>query len=213
MNNQTGIVAIYGGAFDPIHLGHIKIALQVLAQPEISQLRLLPCYAHPNKSAMHSSATHRYNMLQLIAGDSLIVDRCELERADNCYTADTATYLRKALGNDLPIAMLLGADAYNEINDWYKATELPSLLHLIVVARPGVKLYDSKSAWQRVQTLQEMSHRSAGNILFMSEPFINISSSQIRLMIAQGIQPRYLLPAVVWSYIKKNRLYHYREVS
>ena len=210
MNNQARIVAIYGGAFDPIHLGHIKIALQVAAQPEISQLRLLPCYAHPGKRTIHTSATHRYNMLKLIAGDSLIVDHSELDRKDISYTTDTAKYMRETLGHQVPIALVLGADAYNEINDWHHAKQLPSLLHLIVVARPNIELHSNKSGWQRVNTLQEMRQRSAGAIFFMSEPYIDISSTQIRSTIAQGIQPRYTLPATIWSYIKKNRLYNYK---
>ena len=80
MNEQTRITAIYGGAFDPVHLGHIKIALHILAQPEISELRLLPCYLHPDKNKPYATSAHRRNMLKLIAKESLIVDHCELNR-------------------------------------------------------------------------------------------------------------------------------------
>ena len=213
MYEQTRITAIYGGAFDPVHLGHIKIALHILAQPEISQLRLLPCYLHPDKKKPYATSAHRCNMLKLIAKDSLIVDHCELNRKGVSYTVDTAKQLRETLGAKTPLALVLGLDAYTTINSWQNAEQLPSLLHLIVVARPKTKFEVgvSNSGWQSVDTLKEMTHHTAGMIHFMSEPLIDISSSQIRAMIAQGIQPRYQLPGVVWSYIKRNQLYDYKE--
>ncbi len=213
MNEQTRITAIYGGAFDPVHLGHIKIALHILAQPEISQLRLLPCYLHPDKNEPYATSVHRYNMLKLIAKDSLTVDHCELERRGVSYTIDTVKHLRATLGAEMPLALVLGLDTYVTINSWQSAKQLPSLLHLIVVARPKAKFENSNrnKSWQPVDTLQEMTRHTAGTVHFMSEPLIDISSSQIRTMIAQGIQPRYQLPGVVWSYIKRNRLYDYKE--
>ena len=210
MNNQVHIVAIYGGTFDPVHLGHIKIALHVLAQPEISQLRLLPCYSHPAKNKIYASPTHRYNMLKLVTKNSLIVDCFELERRGISYTIDSAQHIRTTLGADVPIALLLGLDAYAEIEHWHNATQLPSLLHLIVVARPQIEFNNNENGWQRVNTLQKMAQRPAGDIFFMSEPYLDICSRQIRSMIAQGIQPRYLLPGVIWNYIKRNRLYNYQ---
>ena len=216
MNEQTRITAIYGGAFDPVHLGHIKIALHILAQPEISQLRLLPCYLHPDKNTPHATSAHRHNMLKLIAKESLTLDHCELDRKGVSYTVDTAKYLRKKLGAEMPLALVLGLDTYATINSWKNAEQLPSLLNLIAVARPKVKFEIDdvgvgNSGWQPVDTLQEMTHHVAGTVHFMSEPLIDISSSQIRTMIAQGIQPRYQLPGVVWSYIKRNQLYDYKE--
>ena len=216
VNEQTHITAIYGGAFDPVHLGHIKIALHILAQPEISQLRLLPCYLHPDKNKPYATSLHRCNMLKLIARESLTVDPCELNRKGVSYTADTAKYLRKTLGAEIPLALVLGLDTYTTINSWQNAEQLPSLLNLIVVARPKVKFEINgvevgNSDWQSVDTLREMTHHTAGMVHFMSEPLIDISSSQIRTMIARGVQPRYQLPGVVWNYIKRNQLYDYQE--
>ncbi len=211
MNEQTRITAIYGGAFDPVHLGHIKVALHILAQSEISELRLLPCYLHPDKNKPHATSVHRCNMLKLIAKESLTVDDCELDRKGVSYTIDTAKYLRKKLGAETPLALVLGLDTYATINSWQDAEQLPSLLNLIVVARPKVKLENDNSSWRSVDTLQEMTHHTAGTVHFMSEPLIDISSSQIRTMISQGIQPRYQLPGVVWNYIKRNQLYDYKE--
>ena len=211
MNEKTRITAIYGGAFDPVHLGHIKIALHILAQPQISELRLLPCYLHPDKNKPYATSTHRYNMLKLVSRDSLTVDHCELDRKGVSYTIDTVKHLRKTLGTETPLALILGLDTYATINSWHSAEQLPSLIHLIVVARPKTEFENGNSSWQSVDTLQEMTHHTAGTVHFMSEPLIDISSSQIRTMISQGIQPRYQLPGVVWSYIKRNQLYDYQE--
>ena len=213
MNKKTRITAIYGGAFDPVHLGHIKIALHILPQPEIAQLRLLPCRLHPDKSEIYATPAHRCNMLKLIAKDSLIVDRCELDREGVSYTVDTAKHLREKLGAEMPLALVLGLDAYAAISNWHHAEQLPSLLHLIVVTRPNIEFEGGNSGWQSVATLQEMMQDPAGMMFFMSEPLIDISSSQIRSMIAQGIQPRYLLPGMIWNYIKRNQLYDYKEPS
>lgn len=213
MSNQARIIAIYGGAFDPIHLGHIKIALHILAQPEIGELRLLPCNLHPHKDEIYAAPLHRYNMLKLVADDSLIVDRFELDSKGISYTADTAQYMREKQGADTPLALVLGLDAYATISNWHNAALLPSLLHLIVVARPKVRFDNSDNGWQPSDTLEEMACRPAGMVFFMNEPLIDISSSQIRSMVAQGIQPRYLVPGVVWNYIKRNRLYDYKETA
>ena len=211
MNERTRITAIYGGAFDPVHLGHIKIALHILAQPEISELRLLPCYLHPDKNKPYATSAHRRNMLKLIAKESLIVDHCELNRKGVSYTVDTAKQLRQKLGAEMPLALVLGLDTYATINSWQNAEQLPSLLHLIVVARPKIKFKNCNNGWQSVDTLRAMACHPAGMVYLMPEPLIDISSSQIRTMIAQGIQPRYQLPGVVWSYIKRNQLYDYKE--
>lgn len=211
MSEQTRITAIYGGAFDPIHFGHIKTALHVLAQPEIAQLHLLPCYRHPNKSKAYATPEHRYNMLKLIAKDTLIVDHRELKREGISYTVDTVKSMREELGAKVPLALVLGADAYAEINDWHNASQLPVLLHLIVLARPDIQFDNSNRSWLASNSLQEMTSRSAGLVYFMSNPLIDISSSRIRSMIAQGMQPRYLLPGVIWNYIRRNRLYDCKE--
>jgi len=210
VNNQSGIVAIYGGMFDPVHLGHIKIAQQLLQQTEISELRLLPCYLHPDKGESHATSQHRYNMLKLIAKDTLRIDRHELDRAGTSYTVDTIRQIREELGNQTPLAFILGQDTYATINDWHNASELPTLVHLIVVARNVAKIDNNDSGWQTADGLEAMSHRSAGLVFFMSNALINISSSEIRALIAQNIQPRYLLPGTVWSYIKNNKLYGYQ---
>jgi len=215
MSDPLGIVALYGGMFDPIHLGHIKIAGQLAKHQAISEVRLLPCGVHADKGAAHAPPQHRYNMLKLVAADSLRVDRRELERRGTSYTLGTVKQIRAELGAQTPLAFILGQDAYATIKNWRQARLLPALTHLIVVARNGSHDQNGTSDWQpgnwqAADNLEALQQRPAGLVFFINNALIDISSSQIRSLIAQNIQPRYLLPGVVWSYIQRNKLYGYQ---
>jgi len=210
VSNPLGIVALYGGMFDPVHLGHIKIALQLAKHQAISEVRLVPCRVHADKGAAHAPPQHRYNMLKLVAADSLRVERRELERRGTSYTLGTVKQIRAELGAQTPLAFILGQDAYATIKNWQQAQLLPALTHLIVVARSGSEDQSNASGWQSSDSLEALRQRPAGLVFFINNALIDISSSQIRSLIAQNIQPRYLLPGVVWSYIKRNKLYGYQ---
>ena len=202
-----------GGAFDPVHFGHVKPALELVARPEIAQLRLVPCRVHADKTPAAAAAAHRLRMLELVAGGDLAVDGRELERAGVSYTADTLDHLRAEVGDRRPLAFVAGCDVAARIADWERGARLPRLSHLIVLTRPPLAgagastRLPASSAWREARDLGALATRPAGLVYFMQNRPLDISSTTVRAMIRRRREPRYLLPGAVWNYIRRHRLY------
>ena len=207
------VIAVMGGAFDPVHFGHVKPALELVARPEIAQLRLAPCRVHADKAPAVAAPEHRLRMLELVAGGGLAVDARELTRDGVSYTADTLDHLRAEVGALRPLAFVAGRDVAARIADWERGARLPRLSHLIVLARPGPGLGPGAAPeapslpWRRARDLRALAARPAGLVYFMHNRALDISSTTIRAMIGRRREPRYLLPGAVWNYIRRHRLY------
>ena len=204
------MIAVYGGTFDPIHMGHIKVIQRMLSLPDIQQLRLLPCYQHPDKGYAHSSPVHRLNMLRLIARPPVLIDTSELERQGVSYTIDTIKSIRSDYPIQMPLTLILGQDVYAAINTWRGMNRLAELTHLIVVARQ-TSLGVPPTLWQPAASFEELLQRPAGHVFLMHNPLADISSHQVRNLIASGQSVRYMIPGAIWNYIRRNRLYGYQE--
>ncbi len=200
-----------GGVFDPVHFGHIQPALELLSRPEISQVRLMPCRVHPDKGEAGADARHRLRMLELIAGADLAVDGRELEREGVSYTVDTLEQLRAEAGAGRSLAFVAGQDAAAKISGWRRSESLPSLAHLIVLARPDCGDYSPPPLWRRAEDLQTLATSPAGCVHLVRNRPVAVSSGAIRGMIRRQEQPRYLLPGSVWNYIRRHRLYGWNE--
>ena len=211
------MIAVMGGAFDPVHLGHVKPALELLAHPEITQLRLAPCRVHADKAPAAAAPGHRLRMLGLVAGGGLTVDARELGRDGVSYTADTLEHLRAEVGAARPLAFVVGRDVAAQIADWERAARLPRLSHLIVLARApcarGAGARAPSLPWRAAGDLRELAARPAGLAYFLQNRALDISSTAIRAMIRRRCEPRYLLPGAVWNYIRRHRLYGWNDVG
>ena len=214
------MIAVMGGAFDPVHFGHVKPALELLACPEIAQLRLAPCRVHADKAPTVAAAGHRLRMLGLVAGGGLAVDARELERDGVSYTADTLEHLRAEVGDGQSLAFVVGRDVAARIADWERAARLPRLSHLIVLARPPHPALGRAAAprapslpWRAAADLRALAARPAGLVYFMPNRPLDISSTMIRAMIRRRREPRYLLPGAVWNYIRRHHLYGWNDVG
>lgn len=205
------MIAVMGGAFDPVHFGHVKPALELLAHPEITRLRLAPCRVHADKAPAVAAPEHRLRMLELVAGGGLTVDARELARPGVSYTADTLDHLRAEVGDRRPLAFVAGRDVAAHIGDWERGAHLPLLSHLIVLARPASEGGGADAtpalAWRRAGDLRELTTRPAGLVYYLHNRTLDISSTTIRALIARRRAPRYLLPGAVWNYIRRHRLY------
>lgn len=207
-------VGILGGSFDPVHFGHIKPCLELAQNFNLSSILLLPCKVSPFKSSPQVSAQHRLKMLSLMATGSelLTVDERELGRDTPSYTYYSLRELADEYGDRVTLCWIMGMDALNEFPDWYKAAEIMKLCHILVLQRPGCALNcsDQKQNWLEqylTDDLALLEKKSAGHIFVTATEMLDISSSQIRAVIASGEQPRYLLPGSVWNYIQRNHLY------
>ncbi|HEV2009177.1 MAG TPA: nicotinate-nucleotide adenylyltransferase, partial [Burkholderiales bacterium] len=132
-------IGIFGGTFDPIHYGHLRLAQEIAESVRMAEIRLVPAGTPPHRAAPQVSSQQRLDMVRLAAaGNPLFtVDEREVKRSGPGYTVDTLVELRREAGATRPLCMLLGADAFLELATWHRWHELFGLAHLIVAHRPG----------------------------------------------------------------------------
>lgn len=216
--NPTGSslvpVGVLGGTFNPVHYGHLRSALELVERLQLSELRLMPCAVPPHREAPSCSAVHRAAMVELaVAGEPcLACDNRELSRPGASYTIDSLAELREQLGAGHSLSLVMGGDAVRSIETWHRWGELLDYAHIVIIARPGWHLpADGPVAdWLASHRLTDHSalrQRPAGGIVIEELRPLDISSTEIRALLAAGRSPRYLLPESVLDYIKLHHLY------
>lgn len=205
---------LFGGTFDPIHHGHLRMALDLAEQVEGSRVCLMPCQIPPHREQPGASADQRLEMLHLAldAEVSLGVEERELRRPGPSYTTDTLQAIRREVGPDQPLAVAMGSDSFATLASWHRWQTIPSLAHIIVIDRPGFSLPASgeipRLLEQRgVDSPTSLLERPGGMIWRVSLTYLDISASDIRERILAGRSPRFLLPDTVWVYIQQKGLY------
>jgi nicotinate-nucleotide adenylyltransferase len=206
-------IGVLGGTFDPVHHGHLRLALEVRELLQFSQVRLIPLASPPHRAAPLADADLRLAMLHAAVANEpgLIVDDRELQRGGPSYTIDTLTSLRVEFP-DNPFCLILGMDAFAGLPTWKRWQELCELAHLVVAHRPGaVPPSDPKIqallAQRECHDPDDLQKTPAGYIYLASLPLLDISSSRIRSYLAKGRNPRYLLPDAVLNIINTQQLY------
>jgi nicotinate-nucleotide adenylyltransferase len=207
-------LALLGGTFDPIHNGHLRMALECAEQADLDEVRIVPLHTPPHRQAPAATPEQRLVMARLaVQGVArLAVDDSEIRRGGASYTIDTVLALRRALG-DRPLCLIMGMDAFAALDTWRQWTSLLECVHIIVVERPGnetriesedvASLLESRST-DRPGDLHDLP---AGRILKLPVPLLDISATRIRRIVAEGRDPSFLLPDAVIDYIRKERLY------
>lgn len=211
------MIGIFGGTFDPIHFGHLRMAEELRMQLALSEVRFIPSARPPHRDRTHTTAEARAEMVRLaIAGNTAFhLDTRELQRNGPSYTYDTLSELRVEIGPDTPLALLIGSDAFFGLPSWHRWQELTELAHVVVAGRPGTQLQAEllpealRTLWQEKRTDQPRDLRTtaAGRILWQTVTALDISSSELRAVLRQGQSTRYLLPETVGAYIASHHLY------
>lgn len=206
------MIGLLGGTFDPIHYGHLRIALEVKEALGLAQVRFIPCRQPPHRDAPGATPQQRLQLLRLAAADmpGFAVDTRELERDGPSYMVDTLASLRSELG-DTPLCLILGRDAFLGLPGWRRWRELLDYAHLAVVQRPGPSL---PSAGE-LAVLEETHRREpgqlraapSGGICFLPVSQLDISATRIRELLRSGRDPRFLLPDAVLESIRRTGLY------
>ncbi|MGH8120697.1 MAG: nicotinate (nicotinamide) nucleotide adenylyltransferase, partial [Gammaproteobacteria bacterium] len=132
-------IGILGGTFDPVHHGHLRLAIECCERLALAEVRLVPLRVPPHRKPPRASPEHRLAMLKLAAENknNLIVDDSELRRKTISYTIDTVSTLRKSSGRT-PLCLLLGTDAFNMLHTWHRWQALLDYVHVVIAERPGV---------------------------------------------------------------------------
>ena len=204
---------IFGGSFDPIHCGHLHIALSLHQQLHLSEVRFIPCKNPVSNKKIVASEQQRLTMLQLALQpySYFSIDQRELHRATPSYTIETLASLRLELGN-MPLGLILGYDNLATLDRWHQWTSLIDYAHLLIVPRPDhTESYPKEihAFVERYQTLDPwlLSQQPAG-LLFMTDvQALPISATYLRKTIASGNYPVGLLPPAVLDYILEQKLY------
>lgn len=214
-------IGIFGGTFDPIHFGHLRLAEEARETLGLEQVLLIPSGTPPHRERPRTAAADRLAMARLaVAGNSsLVVDPAEAESQGPGYTVVTLERLRARFGPRRPLVLLLGADAYAGLPSWHRWRELFALAHLAVASRPGHPPQRQGSSGLPVEPLtaecgprmrthaEDLGNTPAGCVLPFEMTPLAISASQIRAQLAAGRSVRYLLPDSVLDYIRFHRLY------
>ena len=210
-------VGLLGGSFDPIHVGHLRLATDALQQLALAQVRFVPAGLAWQKGAL-ADAGHRMRMVQraIAREPRFVLDARELQRAGPSYTVDTLRELRAELGPAAPLVLLVGADQFERLDTWHRWDELIGLAHLAVARRQehasnlAPQLLAFRAA--HLAPADEVARRPAGALIDLSMAPIDCSSTQIRALLREaGAQAdarlQDLLAPGVLDYIRQHRLY------
>ena len=206
-------LGLFGGAFDPVHIGHLRGAIAVREELQLERVDFIPAAQSPLKSGAALTAEHRLAMLQLAVRDvsGLDVDARELERPGPSYTVDTLKALRAEYGAGRPLLWIVGSDILATLPQWSRWRELLDHAHLVVMARPGAS--DPEDEVKKWIALHQMEGnlavtQPAGGVVLVRQPLLDIASSQIRALIAEGRDTRFLMPDAVMEYIERHTLFN-----
>ncbi|NMT64065.1 nicotinate-nucleotide adenylyltransferase [Marinobacter orientalis] len=205
---------IYGGTFDPIHHGHLRLAVELRERLGVPEVSLMPCHVPPHRDVPGATSEQRVSLLELAIADEpgLTLDDRELGRNGASYTAETLRQVRAELGPDQPLTMVLGTDSFAGFDRWQEWQRIPELAHIVVVRRPGpglepgsvpARLLEERA----VDGVEALYHAPCGHILELDTPLLDISATGIRERILSRRSPRYLLPDSVWWEIRRLGLY------
>jgi nicotinate-nucleotide adenylyltransferase len=197
-----------GGTFDPIHLGHLEIAAHVQATLGLQRILFLPAARPPHKPVdALSSVEDRVAMVRLAIADrpSFELSLIEVERPGPSYTAETVTELAaraRAAGRTPDLTLILSDETFRDLPGWHEPERLLAACRIAVVQRPGYAAPDR--SWLTAQ-----APGAAGRVDFLEGPRLDISSTSIRKLVAEGRSIRGLVPPAVERYVAEHHLYRH----
>lgn len=206
------VIGIFGGTFDPIHNGHLRLAIELYERLNLAQVRLILSACPPHKQP-NVTSRQRLQMVQAAVNgiQGLAVDERELQQQGFSYTINTLNSLRKDYSN-YSLGLILGMDSFLSLPSWYKWENIIDLAHIIVVNRGQFNLPISSPMHSflhghQTDNFKDLTNQIAGKIWFQKIPTLNISATQIRDLIIAKKNPSCLIPAAVLDIINTQQLY------
>lgn len=196
-------IGIYGGTFDPVHLGHLVLAEQCLEQCRLDEVWFVPAGVPPHKTGAEiSPAKQRLEMLEFaIAGhDKFRIQRLELERSGPSFTVETLQQFQDE-SPDRQLFLLLGADSVYDLPTWREPRRILQLATIVAVNRGDHPASDLTA------TAHQFGDQALHRFLTVQMPGLDISSGDIRQRVRDGRSIRYLVPRAVEVYIAQQQLY------
>ncbi|MFL9922921.1 nicotinate-nucleotide adenylyltransferase [Herbaspirillum lusitanum] len=210
-------IAVLGGSFDPVHIGHVRLAEHFITLLQPDELRVIPAGNPWQKHGLQASPADRVEMVRR-AFDSqkvaVTIDEQEIRRASATYTIDTLRALREELGPEISIVFLMGADQLQHLNTWQDWQRLFDYAHLCAASRPGFGLDATQvppevtaEFTRRRGDAEQIRSTTYGRAYLAPGLEVDISSTEIRALLQRGARPDALIPARVLDYIEQQHLY------
>jgi len=206
-------IGVLGGTFDPVHIGHLRSALEVAQNLGFDEVRLTPNGRPPHRDTPQVSAADRLAMVEEAVKDVrlLTVDARELKRDKPSYTIDTLELMRAEVAPSDQLFLLLGWDAFCGLPFWHRWDELLAYCHIVVLQRPDADS-EPPDALRNLLAARSVSDPlglkgPCGQITFVWQTPLAVSATQIRQLLASGKSVRFLVPDAVLAYIEAHGLY------
>lgn len=198
-------IGVFGGCFNPPHLGHIRSAQYAASSLGLSRVLLIPTNEGPHKQISTPSPLQRLEMVRLAVAGTEVLEACDLEisREGTSYTHDTLCQLRSRYP-EAEFTLLLGSDMLRSFPEWRNADQITQEARLAILLRGGKQEQDSVS--KQAAALEA----GGASVTVVGNPVTDISSTQLRRLLAFGCADSFLPPAVA-SYIREQGLYHTAE--
>ena len=212
-------LGIFGGTFDPVHYGHLRLAEESLDALGLSSVRWIPAGQPGLRGAPSVGPVERLEMVRLTIVDNprFELDAAEVEAARPSYTVPTLERLRlpEVCGGQRPLVLLVGADAFSRMMNWHRWLELFDLAHIAVAYRPGFPVEPTCLPPKLARVFAErfcsdpaaLRKAPAGCIVPFAMTQLDISATKIRALLSKGLSPRYLMPDGLITHIQQHHLY------
>jgi nicotinate-nucleotide adenylyltransferase len=224
MNGRRKRIALYGGTFDPVHVGHLAVARALLKLFALDEVLFILAHVAPHKrESKVTPAWHRYAMLALATQDEagLRISTIELDAPEKPYTVETLSRLAEEQGREARLFFVMGADSWSEITTWREWERVLALTDHIVVTRPGYELetkHVTQAIRERLVDLRGMEQdelagaidESEGTRIYLTDAVrVNVSAIGIRRAVREGRDTEWLalVPPPVAGYMNKYKLY------
>jgi nicotinate-nucleotide adenylyltransferase len=201
MSNRP--IGVLGGTFDPIHHGHLRLAMELSSALDLAHVRLVPCARPPHRDAPSASPGQRAKWIRVAVGEEprLRLDDRELLRDGPSYTVDTLASMRADMPST-PLCLIMGRDVFAKLPQWHEWERIFDYAHIVLIDRPDIDVRLEPAAASALEQRETASptalhERLAGHIHTHAPPPLAISASYIRELLARGDSPRYLLPTTV----------------
>lgn len=206
-------IGIFGGTFDPIHVGHLRTGYELMRAVGLAELHWIPVGNPGHREPPLAPASLRLEMVRAAIGDQpgFVLDDREIRRGGVSYTMDTLAELR-AEYPARPLCLLLGMDAFAGFTSWHRWQEILAVAHVVVAHRPGWQapeagpLADLLVA-HGVASVEPLHRRLSGGIHVRKVTPLEISSTELRELLVSGGDPRFLVPEAVRTIIMESGCY------
>ncbi|WP_438767613.1 nicotinate-nucleotide adenylyltransferase [Kushneria sp. TE3] len=215
MSERKPRVAMFGGTFNPVHIAHLRAAVEIRDALALDAVHMVPAHLPPHRSAPGVSSEDRLSMLKLALADTpgLIADDREIHRDGPSWSLDTLASLREQYGDQARLVMVLGRDAFLKLHEWHEPRALFDYAHILVIGRPEsdevqCSALEALIEGRRVDSTDALMAEPCGRVLdYERTTAMAISATAIRQTLARGESVRYLMPPAVEAFIEQHGLY------